>query len=154
MVWVVFAGVRLMLVGGLEQDVAGAVTQLPVLTLLANVASQGETSTVYSGVRFGADGNIYKLQSSGGYSVVGQWLLNGTASDYYVARTVVTGSLVSDSGNDVQLNTDRTYYVTDTTANGSSVQASVSFSITNSGGGTVYSGPRTYSFSAFLDTGA
>lgn len=100
-----------------------------------------------SGVRFGSDGNVYRANQDGVWQYAATWLLKGTASNYYIARTVNEGSLDTDAGTDLVLSTNRDYYITQTMY-GAPLTCDVSFSITNSGGGTVYSGPVSYAFFA------
>lgn len=72
----------------------------------------GKITPVYSGVRFGADGNMYKYAASGAqWQNKGSWLLNGVASDYYLFRTINSGVLDNDGGDDQQMNTNRDYWI-------------------------------------------
>ena len=121
------------------------VVQLPVYTLFSNTGTSG---TIYSGIRFGADGNLYRRQMGGGWSVFDQWLVNGLSSGFYVSRTVNSGTLTQDAGaGPLQMNTNRDYDVQ--TAVEQVVTASVSFSISSDISGTpVVAGPRVYNFSA------
>ena len=113
--------------------------------------THGTSGTIYSGVKFAADGNIYERQPGGGWSNIGAWLLNGTNSDFYIARGTPTGTLTTDAGaGPLVLSTDRTYDVQRST-DGTN-QSSVSFEIQNVG--TDILAIRTYSFLALKTTTA
>ena len=75
-----------------------------------NFRNTGFTGTVYSGVKFGSDGNVYERQTAGGWSVIGTWLLNGTNSDFYIVRGTPSSALTTDAGaGPLVLSTDRIY---------------------------------------------
>jgi len=111
-----------------------------------NFANDGTGKVIYSGVRFGSDGNIYRMSEGGTWQVWTQWLVKGAASSYYLFRTINSGTLVSDSGTGVQMSTTRSYYLT------SSIEektASIDFTISTSTTGTpVVAGPRLYNLYA------
>ncbi len=69
------------------------------------------TETCHSGVRFGLNGVLSKFQRNGGISSIsGEWLGSGTASGFYVQRTILSGTLEVDPGTGfLQLNADRDY---------------------------------------------
>jgi len=95
----------------------------------------GVSGTVYSGVKFGADGNLYERQAAGGWSRFGTWLFSGLASTYYLSRTIDTGTLTTDAGaGPLQMNTDRIYDIQET-SNGI-FTTDVSFDISNDVSGT------------------
>jgi len=79
------------------------------------IGNAGLDSIVYSGLKFDSDGNLYKRQTGGGWSSLGAWLLNGSASSFYVGRRVDDGTLTTDAGGTLaaplQLNTDRIFDV-------------------------------------------
>ena len=116
-----------------------------------NFSNTSEDATVYSGVKFDDDGDVYRRQAGGGWSRVGTWLQNGTNSDFYISRTT-SDTLDTDAGaGPLQMNSDRIYDVqrsgvgTDT--------AEVIFEISNDAGGTpVVAGPTTYTFYAEKET--
>ncbi len=100
--------------------------------------------TAYSGAKFASDGQVYERQAGGGWSNIGSWLLNGTNSDFYVIRTINSGSLTTDAGaGPLQLNTDRVYDIQRTTDGES--RAAIEFSIVDSGETVVYAN-RQYNF--------
>ncbi len=70
-----------------------------------------ESGTCHSGVSLDNDGVLLHIQANGGASaIVGQWLVNGTASDFFVQRTIISGTLQVDPGAGfLQLNVNRTY---------------------------------------------
>lgn len=75
------------------------------------ILNSRESGTCHSGIRFGSDGILYKIQAEGGVSAIsGQWLVLGTASGFYVQRTIISGSLEDDEGTGwLQINADRDY---------------------------------------------
>lgn len=117
---------------------SGDVATLPI----NDFTTQGFTGTVYSGVKFDNDGNIYERQAGGGWSSIGAWLLSGTASDFYIKRTIDTGSLTTDGGaGPLILSTDRIYDLQRTTDGEDASR--VTFSIVDIGDSVVYAN-RTY----------
>ena len=107
----------------------------------------------YSGARFDSNGLIYKNggTSSDDWIEAGTWLLKGSAANYDLHRTVNSGELDTDDGDDQNLNTgDLDYYVIDTTAGVAPVQAEVTFEIKNVAGTTTYA-TRTYNFYALKE---
>ena len=113
----------LLFIGGSIGTGAG---QLPV----HNFYRESSTSTVYSGVKFGSDGNVYARQSGGGWSKIGTWLTDGTNSNFTITRTTV-GTLTTDAGaGPLALSSDRTYDVQDSTLSTTpAVTASVTFTL-------------------------
>lgn len=67
----------------------------------------------YSGVQFGSNGTLYAIQNNSGTSaIIGQWLVNGTASDFYVSMTINSGTLDTNAGaGPLQLNANRLYRI-------------------------------------------
>lgn len=111
--------------------------------------SGSQAIPTYSGVRFGADGNMYKRQPGGGWSSIGAWLLNGTAGSYYLFRTVNSGSLSTDGGDDVIMSTNRDYDVQDSSPGFGGKSASVTFTIsTTTGTITEAANPKALTFLA------
>ncbi len=69
------------------------------------------SGTCHSGVRFGSDGVLFKRQANDGLSAIsGEWLVTGTASGFFLQRTITSGTLEVDPGTGfLQLNTNRDY---------------------------------------------
>jgi len=65
----------------------------------------------HSGVKFGLNGVLSTIQANGGFSArPGEWLVSGTASTFYLQRTIEQGTLEVDPGTGfLQLNADRIY---------------------------------------------
>ena len=108
------------------------------------------TAPAYSGVRFGSDGDVYRFTGTGAVQRIGTWLLSGSAASYYL-QTTDNGpdALTQDAGDGVQLNANRDYYVTDSTAVAGGSTCSVTYEIsTDAPGSTVVAGPKTYYFEA------
>ena len=94
------------------------------------------TGTVYSGIKFDGDGNIYERTAAGNWSLVGPWRLSGAASTYDLDRTIDSGSLTTDGGTGwLDMSTDRIYDVQQT-VNGDKI-ANLTFSISNDAGSTI-----------------
>ena len=91
--------------------IGGSAAATPTgVQLLANDFTSQGSGTVYSGVKFDADGGVYERQPSGAWSRVYTWLLSGTNSDFYIVRTISSGTLTTDDGaGPLVLSTDRTY---------------------------------------------
>lgn len=52
-----------------------------------------------SGVSFDIDGVLSEIQAGGGLSaIIGEWLLTGAASAFFIQRTIITGTLEEDPG--------------------------------------------------------
>lgn len=75
------------------------------------VSNSLESGTCHAGVKLASDGVLSTIQANGGFSVVsGEWLLSGSASTFFVKRTIITGTLEVDPGTGfLQLNADRIY---------------------------------------------
>lgn len=69
------------------------------------------SGTCHAGIRLGSDGVLFKIQSDGGFSAIsGEWLLSGNATDFFVQRTIISGTLEVDAGAGfLQLNANRDY---------------------------------------------
>ena len=85
---------------------------------ITNMAVDNATlvSPAFSGVRLGSNGGLDIRQHTGSWSSVnGEWLVKGTASDFYVSRTIDSGTLTEDAGaGPLQLNATRAYSITQT----------------------------------------
>lgn len=65
-----------------------------------------------SGIKLDSTGVLFTIQSNGGFSAIsGEWLNNGTASNFYVRHNITSGTLETDPTENVwnQLSSDRTY---------------------------------------------
>jgi len=129
----------------LHGGTASAAIVLPSNTFITN----NSTGTCYSGLKIGSDGNLYERQAAGGWSRFGTWLFIGTAANYYVQRTVTSGSLTTDAGGPVgsglQLNADRIY---DIQISYGEKLATVKFEIATESAGTTIVASNSYSFVA------
>lgn len=69
------------------------------------------SGTCHAGIKLGLDGVLSLIQADGGFSqITGEWLLAGTPADFYVQRTIISGTLQLDPGAGwLQLNVDRIY---------------------------------------------
>ncbi len=109
-------------------------------------------ASVYSGVKFDADGSMYAYNAGGSLANIGTWLVSGTNSTYYLVTTIDSGALTTDAGRGpLQLNTTRTYNCIDSVVNGAAVEAVVTFTIEDVGTAD-HAGPTPLSFSAFKDS--
>ena len=65
----------------------------------------------HSGILLGSTGVLFTIQENGGFSAVsGEWLVVGDSADFYVQRTITSGTLQTDPGTGfLQLNTSKTY---------------------------------------------
>ncbi len=89
---------------------SGASTNIVALptSILFNL---GTTGTIFSGLKFDNDGNLYKRQAAGGYTSIGAWLLTGTAGDFTLVSTLDSGTLTTDAGRSVTMGSDRAFDV-------------------------------------------
>ncbi len=130
----------------------GAVTGVNIVS--TTIISFSTSGTVYSGVRFGSDGVLYRFQPNGGVSALPlQWLLSGTASDYYVSRTVGSGTLDVDAGaGPLQLNANRDYNIQNSMIGIET--AEVFFEIASDVSGSPVVGEGTITFQAEKESGS
>ena len=128
----------------IHSGAASNVVALPTSSLITS----SDTGTVFSGLKFDDDGNLYKRQAGGGYSVIDAWLLSGTASDFTLVSVLDVGDLSSgtDAGRSVILGTDRAYDVT-ISAPGS-ITATVTYDIELTADPGVSLANQTYIFRA------
>ncbi len=107
-----------------------------VVSLSNHIVSNSRPNGIcFAGVKFDADGILYLINQDLSYSaVVGEWLVNGTNSTFYLSRTVNSGTLTADGGTIQQLNGDQEYYVSQSILG--SNPASVTFSIYDNNGET------------------
>ena len=62
-----------------------------------SVVNEGTNPTVHSGVIFKLEGPLRVLHTVGGSNpVAGEWLVFGNASDFYIQRTILSGTLEVD----------------------------------------------------------
>lgn len=68
-------------------------------------------SDCHSGIKLGLNGVLSTINAFGGFNAItGEWLITGSAADFYVQRTIIDGTLDQDPGTGfLQLNTDRIY---------------------------------------------
>lgn len=71
---------------------------------------QAESGTVHSGIRFSSTGVVFAKTAGGAWQAAGTWLVAGSASTYYLSRTIDSGTLTTDAGaGPLQMNTTRDY---------------------------------------------
>ena len=113
--------------------------QLPELLTFSNRVAVEAEQSVFSGVRFGSDGKIYRQTAYGGWQAVDTWLLDGNASSYYIVRDITAGypdtTLDTDAGTLQQMNTNLSYGIAVSRA-GVSYNATINFSIATDSGGS------------------
>ncbi len=76
-----------------------------------SINSARASGTCHSGIRVGSDGILYKIQANGGFSAIsGEWLPVGIPANFYVQKTILSGTLEVDPGAGfLQCNTNRDY---------------------------------------------
>ena len=124
----------------------------PVLVQLPGI-SLGNTreGVCYSGIRFDNDGNIYKMDAAGNWQYAAAWLLSGAAGDYYLHRTINYGTLNTDDGTAVQMNTADIDYWLSYGVPWDGDTASITFEIADDASKTTVYATRTYFLSAFSE---
>lgn len=116
-------------------------------------------SSTYSGVQLNADGVQYRATAGGGWTGVGggHWLVSGTAAQFWVRATLVTGTMDwvnSGYGSWLQLDTTRNWGLVDTSPGVAAETGTVRLEIaTDSGGANIIAGPVDYTLSAWNDNG-
>jgi hypothetical protein len=107
-------------------------------------------SPVYSGIRFGSDGKIYRATAAGNYQWTGEsWLISGAASGYYLVRSITSGaSLETDGGTLQQMNSNNDYRISTTLIRKTT---DIEFSIASDSTGATILKTRTYRLDAGRD---
>jgi len=117
--------------------------------------SRTRSINCYARVRFGSDGIEYWTVSSGGAAYSqdkGAWMDTGANTNYWVERTINSGTLQTDSGaGRLAMTVNRDFGCLDTTDNGIAVTANVTFRFYDAASGGNQVGSATYDFSAFKD---
>ena len=131
------------IVGG---SAAGAAVQLPAV----DTRNTSSSSPVYAGLRFDSDGNIYRMSAAGLWQQVDAWLLEGSASTYYLFRTIDSGTLNNDDGDGNQLDTDDLDFWISNTTEWFGRSTTVTFNIADDTLGANVIATRSYTFYAFL----
>lgn len=126
----------------------GSAAVIPSVISFNNTEDAGFTA--YSGVKFDADGDVYRRQRFGAWGRVGTWLFSGTNSAFHIHRTVSSGSLTTDGNDDQILSTDRIYDIQNTTPS-STASVTVTFRISNVADSVTYS-TRAYTFNAIVES--
>ena len=111
------------------------------------------TNAVYSGLKFGADGVLSKVQWNDGLSAIsGQWLISGAASGFWIQRTVISGTLEVDPGNGfLIMNISRNYKNIKSSVGTKTTE--VFFEISSDASGVPLVATATFTFVSFLDSG-
>ena len=108
--------------------------------------------TTYARVRFGSDGIEYwtPVTSGAGYTLSqGLWMDTGANTNYWVERTINSGTLSTDAGaGRLAMTTNRDFGVIDSSDNGVAVHANVTFRFYDAASGGVEVGSATYAFEA------
>lgn len=75
------------------------------------ISNGRESGTCHSGVRVGSGGVLFAIQANGGFSAIsGEWLPVGTPANFFVASTILSGTLEVDAGSTfVVCSTNRDY---------------------------------------------
>ncbi len=111
------------------------------------------TGPCSSGLKFGLNGVLSKIQANGGFSAVsGEWLLAGVSSAFWIQRTIISGTLETDSGDGfLVMSTDRTYENL-LSVPGTKV-TEVFFEISSDSSGVPVVETATMTFTSFFDSG-
>lgn len=125
---------------GLVGGGGGVSVQLPGISL----GNRSLIPTVYSGIRFDDDGQIFIMDANGSWQSSDTWLLEGAASSYYLHRTIDTGTLSNDDGDARQLNTGDLDYWVSNSVGWFTLTATVTFEIADDGIKSNVYATRTY----------
>lgn len=93
-----------------NQESEGTVSDTVTLTD-RTVENTSDEAPVSSGIQLNSSGVLFTYQPNGGLSqITGEWLVSGSASGFFVQRTITVGTLETDPGAGfLQLNTTRDY---------------------------------------------
>lgn len=128
------------------QDSEGVVAQGVHLTN-RNILGFRLSGICHAGIRFGSDGVLYKIQSNGGFSaIIGQWLLSGSSSSFWVERTIQSGTIEVDAGAGFLIMSSNRDYDSQLAVAGVK-EATVSFKISSDSGGVTIVAEATMNFS-------
>ena len=110
------------------------------------VVQAGFSGTIHSGIQLNSSGVLFTYQANGGTSQIsGEWLVRGTASTFFVQRTITDGTLETDAGAGfLQLNSSRNYINEKSTTGSKST--TVFFEISSDAGGTTIVATATMTF--------
>jgi len=135
-------------VAGTWKDMLSAYSASPV----GGTISRTRSINTYARVRFGSDGIEYWTPSGGGPGYTlnkGAWMDTGANTNYWVERTINSGTLSTDAGaGRLAMTSNRDFGCIDTTDNGSPVTANVTFDFWDAATGGVKVGSATYTFTA------
>lgn len=126
-----------------NQSGTAAAVQLPAV----DTSNSGNfPGFVYAGLRFDSDGYIYRMDAAGNWQQDSAWLLSGAAADYWLHRTITTGTLDNDDGDALQLNTDDLDYWIRESAEWAFRSTVVEFKISSDSAGSSVIATRSYNF--------
>jgi hypothetical protein len=133
-----------------HKGIGGNVAALPAFEVDTFKREVLVGSECYAGVKFDADGVIYSMQSNGGWSSVGSWLLSGVNTAFWVTSVIDSGALGTDAGRGpLAMSTDREFSVLEEVY-GQTDDAQVSFEISTDVSGTPIVATGTYVIQASL----
>jgi|GEM_PF-6842469 len=121
--------------------------QLPAISL----SNSSSASIVYSGIRFDNDGKIYKMSAGGTWQYAADWLLSGVVADYWLHRTILTGTFTGDDGDALQLNTGDLDYYLQNSVEWFARGGTINFEIADDASKTNVYATHTYAFSAYKE---
>ena len=110
-----------------------------------------EPATVYSGVRFNADGTIDRRKTSGGWAYAATWLNIGTNSDFDILATTTQGVLDEDAGQTALIMTSDYIWSVDISTDIGDQIARVQFDIIDSATNMITYATNSYFFKAEND---
>lgn len=123
----------------------GINVQLPAYGNFDNIDS---SAVVFSGIRFGSDGLIYRNTVDGSWQSTGlQWLNDGAASLYWLKRATSGDALVGDAGNLQQMSANLDFHIVANFGDASN-DTNIDCTICSDSGGVTELVARTYSLSA------
>lgn len=129
--------------------------QLPQLGSVFKNVDFGQIAnrSVTAGIRFGADGYIYRYNYDSSITQVVPWLLKGAASSCYLFRTINSEypdiAITRDAGTGVLMSTNRDYTI-DVFVEGVTYSADIEFYISDQSDGSTVLASQTYKLEALL----
>jgi len=110
-------------------------------------------NAVYSGLKFGADGVLSKVQFNDGLSAIsGEWLITGASSGFWIQRTIISGTLEVDAGKGFLIMSTNRSYKNIKSSVGTKI-TEVFFEIATDKKGDTVVETATMTFVSFLDSG-
>ena len=129
----------------------GSVAPAGVTLPDADTNNTTSSGICYAGLRFDNDGYVYERSPTGVWQNTGAWLLDGAAGDYYLWRTINTGTLTTDDGDGNILSTGDLDFDIQNSTEWFTRRCSITFKISDDAPGANIIVSKTYSYVAYRE---